>query len=106
MDSCIICYGNNNLIIPQNCKCKITFHKICLEKMKQSLNIDCPMCRHKIMIYNNKNQNRIYNEDRIHPLIYFIQIVTIILLLVSVLSILSFILMILNFLRSYIIFIF
>lgn len=92
MDSCIICYENNNLIIPENCKCKITFHKSCLDKMKQSLNIDCPMCRNKIIIYNrSKIDNRNYNENRIHPIIYFIQIITIIFLLVFILLIFNFI---------------
>lgn len=96
MDSCIICYENNNLIIPENCKCKITFHESCLDKMKQSLNIDCPMCRNKIIIYNRskidiRNYPRNYNENRIHPIIYFIQIITIIFLLVFILLIFNFI---------------
>ena len=48
MDSCIICFEDNNLIKPQNCNCKIYMHTHCLEKMIKCLNIDCPLCRHKI----------------------------------------------------------
>jgi len=71
MDSCIICYEDKNLILPPNCKCKLVLHKICLEKMIQSLNIDCPMCRNKI-----KNIKMIiYNDDRIHPLLNISKII-------------------------------
>jgi hypothetical protein len=102
MDSCIICYENNNLIIPKNCKCKITFHESCLEKMKKSLHIDCPMCRNKIIIYNkSKIDTRNHNENRIHPLIYFIQIIAIILLLVLILLLFNFVLFIIKFLSYF-----
>jgi len=88
MDSCIICYESNNLIIPQNCKCKTTFHEICLEKMKKSLKIDCPICRNKIIIYDNSKTRDInYNENRIHPIIYLIQMLTILSLLIFMLLI-------------------
>jgi uncharacterized protein YqhQ len=102
MDSCIICYENKNLITPKNCKCKITFHEICLDKMKKSLNIDCPMCRNKIKIYNNQNyyinQNRYYNEDRIHPIINFIKFVSILFIMIIILVIFYFIFIAINFL--------
>jgi len=102
MDSCIICYENNNLIIPKNCKCKITFHENCLDKMKKSLNIDCPMCRNKIMIFNKsetntRNYNLNYNENRIHPIIYFIYIITLLLLIIFILIIFGLIIKIFNF---------
>lgn len=58
MDSCIICYEDKNLILPQNCKCKIMMHKQCLDKMIDCLDIDCPSCRHKI-IKKNEHINHI-----------------------------------------------
>lgn len=92
MDSCIVCYEDKNLILPPNCQCKIVLHKICLEKMIQSLNIDCPMCRNKIKNY----KVIINNDDRTHPLINLPKIIFT-LLMIFFLILLSFIFLIINF---------
>lgn len=73
MDSCIICYENKNLILPQNCKCKIMMHKQCLDKMIDCLDIDCPSCRHKIIkknVYSNNETNN-YHSSRPSFRIFF-----------------------------------
>lgn len=50
--NCIICLEEKNdenekLIYPEKCNCKIKIHKECMEKMKNHLGINCPICRQK-----------------------------------------------------------
>lgn len=49
MDSCIICYEENDLIYPKNCNCRVLLHDTCLEKLIETCNIDCPICRNPVL---------------------------------------------------------
>ena len=90
MDSCIICYEDKNLILPQNCNCKIMLHKQCLDKMIECLDIDCPSCRHKIIKKNVYSNNQINYSHYSRPSLkiffcFFIIISLIFLLLITIL---------------------
>ena len=90
MDSCIICYEDKNLILPQNCNCKIMLHKQCLDKMIECLEIDCPSCRHKIIKKNIYINNQINHSHYSRPSLkiffcFFIIISLIFLLLITIL---------------------
>ena len=85
MDSCIICYEDKNLILPQNCNCKIMLHKQCLDKMIECLDIDCPSCRHKIIkknVYFNNQINYVhYSRPSFRIFFCFLVILSLIFLL-------------------------
>jgi len=90
MDSCIICYEDKNLILPQNCNCKIMLHKQCLDKMIECLDIDCPSCRHKIIkknVYIN-NQNNYSHYSRPSLRIFFCFFIILLLIFLLAISIL------------------
>jgi hypothetical protein len=73
MDSCIICYEDNNLILPKNykCKCKYSIHQLCFDKMKEISQIDCPICRNKIYRNYNFDDNYQFNFIFFPRFLYF-----------------------------------